>query len=571
MLREIRIRDLGVIGQSVLELHPGLTVLTGETGAGKTMIVTGLGLLLGGRADAGFVRSGAARAVVEGIVDLEEGHPALLRAAEAGADVEDGLILARSLSREGRSRAHVGGRSVPVGLLGELGEQLVAVHGQADQWRLRRLDQHRDLLDGFGGEQLRRLLDAYRALHVRHGAVGAELGLLREKARERAQRAQALRTGLELLERIDPTPGEDARLTALGERLAHAEELRSAAGRTRLLLSGDDETFAARSPGVLGELAAARTALESVRGNDPSLDALTDRLQELSTLTVDLAAELGGYLDALEVEPGAQDAVQDRRAELAEVTRLYGPDVDAALAWGQRAALELTELLGDDDRIVQLSTELSDLEAARVAAAELLTAERARAADRLADRITEELALVAMARTRLHVVVRPLPELTTHGGDEVELLISSGAGEEARSITRAASGGELSRIMLAIEVAVAEVTGGAPTFVFDEVDAGVGGRAARAVGARLAALAQHAQVIVVTHLAQVAAHADHHLMVASSGTGPVSESDVRVLDGGERVVELARMLSGSATTAALEHARDLLVESQNPSTDVGGS
>lgn len=560
MLREIRIRDLGVIGESLVELHPGLTVVTGETGAGKTMVVTGLNLLLGGRSDVGLVRAGAERATVDGLFELPADHAALARAAEAGGDVDDGLILVRSIGSDGRSRAHVGGRSAPVALLGELGEQLVAVHGQADQWRLRRLDQHRDLLDAFGGAPLAADLASYRAIHERHRGVREELATLTGQARERAQRAVALRAGLDLLERIDPRPGEDHELAVLSERLGHLAELRTAAGRARAALAGDDETIATGAPGALGELGAARAALASERNNDPRLESLAQRLDELVHQCGDLAADLGGYLDDLDIEPGRLDQIHERRAALAEVTRLYGPDVAAALSWGEQAARELGTLLDDDERIEVLTRELEQLEMAREDAARILTTHRERIAQALADRVTRQLDALAMSGTRMHVAVRALSAPGPSGRDEVELEISSGRSGQRRSITRAASGGELSRIMLALEVAVAQVTGQTPTFVFDEVDAGVGGRAALAVGARLAALARHSQVIVVTHLAQVAAHADHHLVVTKSDTGAVTLSDVATVTGDERVRELARMLSGSTSEAALDHARDLLAE-----------
>ncbi|MGL5859747.1 MAG: DNA repair protein RecN, partial [Phycicoccus sp.] len=241
MIEEIRIRDLGVIDEAVLPLHPGLTVVTGETGAGKTMVVTGLGLLLGARADSGLVRTGAGRTVVEGVVSLPSGHPAAVRAAEAGADVGDGLVLVRTVSSDGRSRAHVGGRAAPVGLLGELAEHLVAVHGQADQWRLRRADQHREVLDGFGGAALAAALSRYREVHTALAEAQAELDRLHHDAAERAREADGLRTGLDRVEIVDPQPGEDDQLRAESERLGHAEELRTGAGAAHLVLAGGDD------------------------------------------------------------------------------------------------------------------------------------------------------------------------------------------------------------------------------------------------------------------------------------------------------------------------------------------
>lgn len=560
MLTEIRITDLGVIDEAVLELGPGLSVVTGETGAGKTMVVTSLSLLLGSRSDAGLVRIGADKAVVEGLVELPESHPALERAAQAGGDVVDGLVLVRTVSAEGRSRAHVGGRAAPVSLLTELGEQLVAIHGQADQWRLKRLHQHRELLDAAGGAELGQVLARYREVHREHADLTSQLTQLRQHARERAQEAQALQTGLDLIEQVDPAPGEDVELTALSERLGHLEQLRVATDEAQVILAGDDEVYGAGAPGVLDALARAKGALGPVVDVDPALRALADRLAEVTHLVADLAADVAGYRADLDIEPGRLDEVHGRRARLAELTRLYGADIDAVLEWSRHAAARLGGLLGDDERVATLERDLAALSEQRAATAHELTEARERAAARLGESITDELGRLAMASTRLTVQVRPLAALTADGADEVELMIGEHDGADLRSITRAASGGELSRIMLAIEVATATESALVPTFVFDEVDAGVGGRAAVAVGARLAALARHTQVIVVTHLPQVAAFADHHLVVTKAKSGSVSRSDVRVVRGEERVDELARMLSGTVSEVAREHARALLTD-----------
>ena len=558
MLHELRIRDLGVIQDATLDLHPGLTVLTGETGAGKTMVLSGLALLCGARADAALVRTGAARTVVEGVHQLPAEHPAMERALEAGADVEDGLVLVRSVSSDGRSRAHVGGRSAPVGVLAELADSLLAVHGQADQWRLRRPNQHRELVDAFGGEAHSVVLAHYRATYAAHAAAVAELSALRVAATDRAREAEMLRLGLERIESVNPEPGEDRSLRVEDERHSHAEELRRAASTAHSALAGDDEAAAGAPAAVVDLIHHARAALTSAADADPDLAALGDRVAELGYLAADLAADLSSYLGAIDVDPARLAWVQDRRASLAALTRVYGESIDEVISWSGRAAARVAELEATTDRIDELAHRVDDLAAGLVKAGGELTSSRERAAATLGLRITQELAELAMSGSVVRVAVEPADRPGPEGADTVEIQLASGSGSPARSVTKAASGGELSRVMLAIEVATAADHGDAVTFVFDEVDAGVGGRAALAVGARLAQLAQSSQVIVVTHLAQVAAHADRHLVVERADDGSVVASGVRAVEGEDRVLELARMLGGTDGAAAVEHARDLL-------------
>jgi DNA repair protein RecN (Recombination protein N) len=557
VIEEIRIRDLGVIDDAVLPLHPGLTVLTGETGAGKTMVVSGLGLLLGGRGDAGLVRTGADRAVVEGLAQLPDGHPALRRAEQAGADVGDGLVLVRSVQADGRSRAHVGGRSAPVGLLAELAEHLVAVHGQADQWRLRRSDEHREVLDAFGGPRLAESLAEYRRLHDELSAAEAELESLRTAAAERAREAETLRLGLDRIAALDPRPGEDEALRVESERLGHAEDLRAAAGEAHTLLAGEDDR-AGGALGVLASLASAAGRLGSVASHDPALAELAGRVDELRYLAADIAGDLGSYLADADVDPARLERVEQRRADLAGLTRLYGATVDEVLAWGRDAAVRVGALEETGERIEGLDARVRELAELRERAAAELTDQRRTAADALGARITGELAHLAMASATVTVAVEDGGRYHADGRDSVEIRLAAAPGSPLRPVTKAASGGELSRVMLALEVATAARTTVVPTFVFDEVDAGVGGRAALDVGSRLAALARHAQVIVVTHLAQVAVHADRHLVVERADDGHVTRSMVHEVRDEDRVAELARMLGGSDSEAALEHARDLM-------------
>ncbi|MGZ4685687.1 DNA repair protein RecN [Oryzihumus sp.] len=564
MLREIRIQNLGVIDDAVLSLSPGLNVVTGETGAGKTLVVSGLGLLLGARADAGLVRNGATAASIEGLVEVPEGHPALVRAQEAGGDTEDGLILARTVSAEGRSRAHVGGRSAPVGVLSDLRELLVAVHGQSDQWRLRQPDQHRVVLDGFAGTSVAEPLARYTALYDEHHQLRTELDELRALARDRAREIDVLTAGVEEVEAVDPQPGEDHELRAEDERLAHAEGLRGSAGLAHALVAGasggpEEEAADEVRGNVVELLAETRATLGAASVHDPALAELERRAQELGYLAADLGADLAAYLSDVDVDPARLAWVQERRADLARLQRKYGDTVDEVLAWAKEAAARLDRLVTADDRAEAMQARLEQLEAELTAAAAELTAARTAAAPEFGQRVTQELAHLAMGKAVVQVAVQPRETFLRHGADDVEILLAANPGAPPRSVAKAASGGELSRVMLALEVVTG--SGDVPTFVFDEVDAGVGGKAALDVGARLAALARSAQVIVVTHLAQVAAFADQHLVVHKTDDGHVTASGVAAVSGDERLRELARMMAGVEDSGvAIEHARELLTQ-----------
>lgn len=570
VLKEIRIQGLGVIDDATIPLGPGLNVLTGETGAGKTMVVSALGLLLGERAERGRVRADADRAWVEGLVDVPVDHPAALRASEAGGDVEDGLILARTVAGTGRSRAFVGGRSAPVSVLSDLGEHLVAVHGQADQWRLQRPEQHRVVLDAFGGVAVRDATQAYADLLETWRAARRELADLIAQRRERAQRLALLTSALEEIERVDPKPGEDESLREEAERLTNVDTLQEAAHDAQVALTGDADDPDPQQRSIAELTAQARAALAAATGHDTELAALDGRLKEIAVLATELGSDLASYLADLDTDPARLGEVNDRRASLNALQRTYGDTIDEVLAWGESAAAEAADLAGTDDRVEHLEQQVGELEPRVGEAAAALTAARAEAATELARRVTAELAHLAMPAAEISVEVRQretedglaLPDgrrvaAQAHGTDEIEIMLAAGSGSPPRSVARAASGGELSRVMLALEVVTG--AGDVPTFVFDEVDAGIGGSAALDVGARLQALAQHAQVIVVTHLAQVAAYADQHLVVRKEDDGHVTASGVALVEGAEREAELARMLGGkSNSTAAREHAQELL-------------
>ena len=565
MLEEIRISALGVIDESVLELGPGFTAITGETGAGKTMVVTALGLLLGGRADPGAVRTGAKQARVEGVVqvaDLPDLSPVL---AELGAELDDDrLLLVRQVSSEGRSRAFAGGVGVPAAALGRLSDSLVAVHGQSDQHRLLRAGAQREALDRFAGEGVIALREQFRASYETLRKVEDELADVVASARERAREADLLRFGLEEIEKVDPRAGEDVELATEESRLGFADTLRTAAEEARAALSADEGADA------LGMVAAARRLLDGVRDHDPQAAELAARLADLSYVLSDLAADVASYASGLETDPGRLAAVSERRAALVALTRKYGDTVDEVLAWAVTSAERLLALEDTDGLIEQLTVRRDELLAELGEVGAALSAARSEASARLAHAVTTEVAALAMPHARLAVAVTQVDDpsgldvggrpvrMTSTGLDEVELLLAANVGAEPRPLAKGASGGELSRVMLGLEVALAG-TNPVPTFVFDEVDAGVGGKAAVEVGRRLAMLARTAQVLVVTHLPQVAAFADRHVVVTKSQDGRVTTSGLTVLDDEGRVHELSRMLAGlEGSDSARAHAQELL-------------
>ena len=571
MLEEVRITALGVIEDAVLELSSGLTVVTGETGAGKTMVVTGLGLMFGGRADPARVRPGAERATVEGRLRIDPDGPVAQHVLEAGGELDDDggtLIVSRSVSAEGRSRAFAGGRSVPVSLLTYLAEDLVAVHGQADQQQLLRTARQRQALDRFAGPELHAVLTDYQRAYHRHREIRAELDELTRAAQDRAAEAEDLRRGLSEIEQAAPAEGEDGLLLAEEDRLAHADALHAAATTAHEALLGDPASGSFESADAVSLLAGARQALEAVADHDPALAGLAGRLSEAAYLVSDVAAELASYVQSVDSDPARLAAVQERRAELTRLIRAYGglapgpagaaPDLSAVLAWAKQASSRLTELEGDDDRIAGLADEEARLAATVAELAGRLTELRRAAADSFAARVTAELTALAMPHARLAVAVIPADDFGPLGADEVEIRLAAHPGAPPLPLNKGASGGELSRVMLAIEVVFAGADP-VPTFVFDEVDAGVGGKAAVEVGRRLARLARSSQVIVVTHLPQVAAFADNHLVVEKSGDGLVTASGVVRLDRAGRVRELSRMLGGlEESEFGQAHAEELL-------------
>lgn len=557
MIDEISIRSLGVIGDATLPLGPGFTALTGETGAGKTMVVTALGLLLGERADSGAVRLGADQAVVEGRWRVDPSGAVAERVRDAGGDIDaDELILSRSLSSEGRSRAVVGGRSAPVGVLTEIGQQLVVVHGQSDQLRLKSSTAQRETLDRFAGPELQAVLGDYLDVHRRWNESRADLDTLVAQRDARAREAEELRLALDEIEAAAPQRGEDDELAARADRLANVEDLRLAAAQAHDLLSSESLDDGRDAVSLIE---AARRAVDRVAGHDAQLEPIVEAIANAGYVLSEAAMQLSGYLASLDTDGGRElEAVQERRAELSALVRKHGSSLDEVIDLLEQGSARLLELDQDDVRIERLRESVDADLAALTDLADRLSALRRDAAARLGEAVTAELAALAMPNARLTVEVTTRDEFTASGRDDVAILLQPHAGAEPRPIAKGASGGELSRVMLALEVVIAG-TDPVPTFIFDEVDAGVGGASAIEIGRRLARLAETAQVIVVTHLAQVAAFATNHLRVVKGDDGEVTASNVQQLEGEERIAEMARLLSGLPDSeSGLAHARELI-------------
>lgn len=568
MIETISIENLGVIAQAELPLGPGLTALTGETGAGKTMVLTSLKLLLGSKADPAIVRAGTQRCVVEGAFALEEDAKCIQIAQEAGCEIEDDLLLAsRVVPATGRSRAHLGGRAVPASVLGQVGSRLVSIHGQADQLRLRTAAAQRRALDAVGGSEHEQLCRQYSSCYRAWNQACQDLETWREQALAREGEIAGLRHALEQLEALDPKPGEDQALAEEASRLENLDLLRSGAAEAANAISGDELNDDVAN--VIALVSVARRSLENAADHDSRLASLMPRLNEVAALTSDLAMELTDYLADLDADPDRLAWVHERREQLRRGCLEIGglgqvfANVDELLAFGQQAASRLAQLDGPLDRETELAAEVERTGKELKTIAKRLSQARTKLAKLLSQQVSAELEGLMMRGAKLQVRLNPLEQPGPTGMEEVELLLRAHPGAAALPLEKGASGGELSRIMLALEVVLAQHTATKRhTFVFDEIDAGVGGRAAVEIGRRLAALARHHQVIVVTHLAQVAAWAQTQLVVVKQvgqASNEATTTAVETVSGPERVRELARMLSGqSDSQTALRHAEELL-------------
>lgn len=544
MLVDIAINDLGVISQSSAELSTGLTVLTGETGAGKTMVVTGLRLLAGGRADASRVRDGAKKAAVEGHFSSGKNSIRELVESVGGEPDENGeYIVSRTVSAAGRSRAYLGGRAVPAATLGEFARELITVHGQNDQLRLLAPEEQLgavDRADPTLAEVRRRYTEAFKEWR----RLAKDYKRRTEQRREIAQEVDRLQFAVDEIDGVAPEPGEDGELVQLVRKLQDVDGLRESAEVALASIDGTEELEEAASA-LLGR------AVSALAGTtDKELAALGQRLSEISSQLGDISGELGGYLAGLPADPQLLEKSLLRQQELRTLTRKYAGDIDGVIAWRDEAAAKLESMDTSTEALEELKKQVKDAESVMVERAGELTKGRRQAAKALGEQVTQELHGLAMPNSTLTVELTQAKYSKT-GADAAELQLNG------KPIASAASGGELSRVMLALEVVLADEDGA--TLVFDEVDAGVGGRAAVEIGRRLARLAVHNQVIVVTHLPQVAAYADAHLHVSKEKF----TSGVAELSQDERVEELARMLAGlDDTETGRAHAQELFERAQ---------
>jgi DNA repair protein RecN (Recombination protein N) len=566
-LEEISIRNLGIIDQSTLELGSGLNVLTGETGAGKTMILTALSLVLGGKSDSSLVRTGTERLVASAQFSLPVATADLKEIAESsGSDISEGtLILTRTVNSDGKSKAVAGGTTVPAATLANFADQLVEIHGQAANHQIVKPARQRELLDRYAGTKFATALQNYQGVFANYNELKARIKTAVDSASKKDREIGELEEFLQAWQKLKAVRGEYAETSNQIARLSSVEDLRAAsAGATQAL---SDE-----SAGALTVLGAARRFLDLAKGKDSKLDEIAGSIAEGFFLIDDAARELTSYLTALEADPGKLDALQSRKAEINAFLKKYGGagagDEElillAARAKGAKEAI--ADLNGGADRIKELQAELTGLKKELLKNAKGLTDLRSAAALSLSKAVTEEIAALAMPHTIFSITITSADyegslkesDFTNLGCDEVAMQIQGHTGAPLISLGKGASGGEMSRIMLALEVVLAQ-THPVGTYIFDEVDAGVGGKAAIEVGRRLAALAKHTQVIVVTHLPQVAAWADTHFVVKKSSDGSVSQSDVTKLEDKARVEEIARMLAGlEGSASAQEHAAELL-------------
>jgi DNA repair protein RecN (Recombination protein N) len=566
-LEEISIRNLGIIDQSTLELGSGLNVLTGETGAGKTMILTALALVLGGKSDSSLVRTGTERLVATAQFNLPAVAPDLQEIVDSsGSDISEGsLILTRTVNSDGKSKAVAGGTTVPAATLASFADQLVEIHGQAANHQIVKPARQRELLDRYAGAKFSKELASYQDIFSSYNELKARIKSAADSASKKDREILDLEEFLLGWQKLKAVRGEYAETTNQIARLSSVEDLRAAsAGATQAL---SDETA-----GALNVLGVARRFLDFAKGKDSKLDEIAGSIAEGFYLIDDAAREISSYLTALEADPGKLDALQSRKAAINAFLKKYGSSIDpdedlillAARAKGAKEAI--ADLNGGEDRIKELQNELAGIKNDLVKSAKMLTDLRNEAALALSNEVTAEISALAMPHTIFSIAITSAnytgslkeSDFTNLGCDEIAMQIQGHSGAPLIALGKGASGGEMSRIMLALEVVLAQ-THPVGTYIFDEVDAGVGGKAAIEVGRRLAALAKHTQVIVVTHLPQVAAWADTHFVVKKSSDGSVSQSDVTKLEDKARVEEIARMLAGlEGSASAQEHAAELL-------------
>jgi DNA repair protein RecN (Recombination protein N) len=557
MLRELRIENLLLIERAELRLGEGLNAITGETGAGKTVLAHSLDLLMGGKAKSGIVRPGAEEAWVEGVFDLPAGlleDPELAELAERLPAGADEVVLGRRVSAGGRTSAFVAGRAATAADLKALGGRLVAFFGQHEHRKLTISSAQMEVLDGFAGAKHLALRDEYREVNREVGRLQAELAELREREGSRERDLDLYRYELSEIEEVEPDPEERAALAADRERLRHAEGLGEAAGGAHAALAGAD----LEGGGAAGLLALAESRLVGANGLDPALDAIAERVVALNVELGDIAAELRDYAAGVASDPGGLIEIEERLDAIDRLERKHGGTVESVLAHAERCRAEIARLEGAEARGAEATAALAEAEARRAKLGKRLSAGREAAAAPLQERVADELAQLAMDGARLQVVLDPHPDgYGAAGRETVELRVAPNPGIEPAPLRDAASGGELSRVMLALSGLGPRA--GAATMVFDEIDAGIGGNTARVVGERLRALGAEHQVLCITHLPQVASLADVHFRLEKGMAGDAAVATVERLDGEAVVEEIRRMLGGERSDeAATQHARELI-------------
>ena len=562
-LEEISIRSIGVIEHSTLEISPGLTVLTGETGAGKTMILTALNLILGGKSDSSLVRKGSERLVASGSFSVPK---SLQDSFEAhGLQVEDGqLILTRTVNADGKSKATSNAISVPSSALAAASENLVEVHAQAANLNMTKAAKQRDLLDRFGGKELQSALVNYQSELANYHELKSRISAMKKSIDSRDAQLGELREFAAVMGKLKLERGELQEIITEIGRLSSVEDLRMAAQNASSVIEEEES-------GSLTTLGITRKSLDSVRAKDPQIEELYQRVSEAFFLVDDAKGVLASYIANLEADPARLDYLNARKAEINALIKKYGgsqsadDELTSLIERFESSKNAIADLEGGDERLKELETELVGIKKKLVAAAKSLTSIRTENAAKLSKEVTKEIQQLSMPHTSFHCQVQSADynalkesDFTALGCDEIAMLMQGHKDGPLVPLAKGASGGEMSRVMLALEVVLA-ATHPVGTYVFDEVDAGVGGKAAIEVGRRLHALSQHAQVIVVTHLPQVAAWADSHFVVTKNSDGSVTESNVRKVVKEDRVEEIARMLAGmESSTSAREHATELL-------------
>jgi DNA repair protein RecN (Recombination protein N) len=557
MLRHLRVTNFAILSDVAIELGEGMNVLTGETGAGKSLIVEAVNLLRGGRASADIPRAGADEAVVEAVVEVPDDLAAHVARVIEGAGLPAGdhreVFIRRVIQRGGRSRTYVNGALTTLARLAELGALLIDLSGQHQHQGLVDPGRHLEILDAFAGEPA--LGAAMAAAWAELKRCDDELASLGGDERQREARLDYLRYQLDELDGAALQAGEDAALDLERARLASVDQLQAAARAAEDSLYGGDDSARDR-------VAAAAREVERAARTDPGLEPMTRQLGEIETLIDDAADQLRDYADKLEGDPERLAWLDERLALIRRLTRKHNGSLDEVIAKAHELRLELDALTGRDVRLAELSSLRGRAEACAVAAAAALTKSRRHAARRLEKEVGATLVELGMGAARLSVVIEPRG-LGAGGTDRIELMLASNKGEDTRPLTKVASGGELSRIMLALKLALRRADEVA-TYVFDEVDTGIGGAAAQVVGSQIRAVADHRQVLCVTHLPQIAAYADHHFHVEKTELAGRTETHVRRLTAPARRDELARMLGGHATSKARAHAAELLAEAARP-------